>query len=82
MVWCQCLIVVVQYGRIGMAGFPEQRSAGITEAWETPGALIEQGDARGKKTRSAPFLCISDHFAKTGSGQTQGKHSKRDAFFL
>ena len=30
----------------------------------------------------APFsiLTENDHFTKTGSGQTQGKHSKRDAF--
>jgi hypothetical protein len=27
-----------------------------------------------------PFYTKNDLFAKTGSGQTQGKHSKRDAF--
>ena len=27
-----------------------------------------------------PFVYKNDHFAKTGSGQTEGKHSKKDAF--
>jgi hypothetical protein len=37
---------------------------------------------RGKETRlfAMPFVYKNDHFAKTGSGQTEGKHSKKDAF--
>jgi hypothetical protein len=27
------------------------------------------------------FILKNDHFTKTGSGQTQGKHPTRDAFF-
>jgi hypothetical protein len=29
-----------------------------------------------------PFMYINDRFAKTGSGQTQGKHSNKRSFFL
>ena len=29
-----------------------------------------------------PFCTKNSHFTKTGSGQTYGKHSKRDAFFV
>ena len=33
-----------------------------------------------KRTSFAPFCIKSDHFTKTGSGQTQGKPKTRGAF--
>ena len=63
-----------------------QRFAGITPPppppSTCPGKLLQHTDlANGKKTvRVAHFLYKNDHFTKTGSGQTWGKHSDRDAF--
>jgi hypothetical protein len=34
-----------------------------------------------KNASFEPFYTKSDHFAKTGSGQTQGKHSKKRCVF-
>ena len=48
---------------------------GSTLRWSAP--------SRGKKTVFfAPFYAKNDQFTKTGSGQTQGKHSKKSGVFL
>ena len=46
---------------------------------------VQGGAANAIGAKNASIFCTiyakDDRFVKTGSGQTQGKHSKRDAFF-
>jgi hypothetical protein len=46
-------------------------------------AYLTTLDRFGKEnaTLSEPLIYIDDHFTKTGSGQTLGKHSKKRGFF-
>jgi hypothetical protein len=74
-------------GRFGAHNIYEDKKDGFHVQWASDGhwgrGLYFAQDPGEKNVNSfAPFIYTNDHFAKTGSGRTQGNSEKRVAFFL